>query len=123
MLFNSTSQGKYISLKMPISYSNSSFDGVMTFSITVLGITTFSITILGITTFSIKILGITTFSIVPLSITTFSIVTLSVKYITETLSINDIIEIISINDMQHNSTSAIVLNVIVLSVMINLLLC
>jgi hypothetical protein len=60
-----------------------------------------------------SIQGATTLSITRFSIKTFSILTLGIKGIFETLSINDI---------QHNSTSAIMLNVIILSVMIYILL-
>jgi hypothetical protein len=64
---------------------------------------TFSIKTFSITTFSIKTFSITTFSI-----TTFSITTFSIKGSFLTLGI----AAFSTNDTKHNSTSAIMLNVV-----------
>ncbi len=67
-----------------------------------------------ITNYKPSLKGATTLSIMTRGIMTFSIMILSIKSIFETLSIND---------TQHLSTSAIMMNVIMLSVTINLLLC
>ncbi len=83
------------------------------------GATTFSIMTFSITTFSITTFSIMTLSIMTLSITTLSIMTLSIEGFIATLSIMAF----SANDNQHNSTSAIMLSFIMLSVAFYLLIC